>query len=606
MQRKTRSNTFIESSGRKTKESRKLTQSGKNKAIVRDESECSSEEDMPKTQRRSKRAKATDHANSTKKKFSKKTKASPSPPPSRRATRSSQNSKKDQKKYFVITSDEEEGSDSDGLEIVDAPLKAGQSRDSNFGEAESSSDEVLASSPNSVKKLRGTKNAPAILSEEEDSDDVGPVTPRRKRKRASSTPEEDSDEEMVVTQSRRRRAPDKKKQQQEQEDLEEDLEFLGRTPKKLRRKSPPRQMNARERALEALRRRRAGEKDAEPNLEEQPEGTQRRALYDTESESELESGAEDDEVEEDEDDLEGPADEPHSTVHQASTMAMFQEDAEDESFVVEDGDDTLGVPDEDVQIPLEFTSMSRMKGKDLFKYAVEWMVHKKLNPAFPSDDEIYALTFRKLDDEVKGLAGSKFTSSVWTPEFTRALHARPLIEISEISRAGADFIGDHCMACNRRGHPATFNIYFRGHPYHRSTLEDVADDYDSDEDEDDDSDDDKKSYDSRGNSVPPQDAVFHVGVFCKMNAQTAHALAHWRYHLNDWVVDWLAAEGHLDPDKIVERDGWKDKKKRKYANKVVDEMATKGEIKRLHQDFRSEIDTARNAKQAGWDRFSRD
>ena len=80
------------------------------------------------------------------------------------------------------------------------------------------------------------------------------------------------------------------------------------------------------------------------------------------------------------------------------------------------------------------------------------------------------------------------------------------------------------------------------------------------------------------------------------NAQMAHTLNHWRYHLNECVVDYLALEGYCAPHRIVERDNWSIKKRRDYANKVVDEMEEKGEIRRLHRDYRTQIDYALEAK----------
>ena len=60
-------------------------------------------------------------------------------------------------------------------------------------------------------------------------------------------------------------------------------------------------------------------------------------------------------------------------------------------------------------------------------------------------------------------------------------------------------------------------------------------------------------------------------------------------------MDYLLQEGHTTPDKIVERDGWKTKKRRKYAEKVVDGMEESGEIRRLYSDFKTEVDSARDA-----------
>ena len=84
--------------------------------------------------------------------------------------------------------------------------------------------------------------------------------------------------------------------------------------------------------------------------------------------------------------------------------------------------------------------------------------------------------------------------------------------------------------------------------------------------------------------------------FCKANAEIAHALSHWRYHLNEWVLDWLQNEGYTTAEKILEREKWNIRKKRDYANEVVDTMERKGEIKALHRDFKHNVEAARDAK----------
>ena len=80
------------------------------------------------------------------------------------------------------------------------------------------------------------------------------------------------------------------------------------------------------------------------------------------------------------------------------------------------------------------------------------------------------------------------------------------------------------------------------------------------------------------------------------NAQTSHTLIHWRYHLNDWVADYLKEVRELTPEKIVERDGWNTKRRQRDAKRIVKEMKDNGQIRNLHRDFRAEIDTARDAK----------
>ncbi|KAF2838055.1 hypothetical protein M501DRAFT_1004882 [Patellaria atrata CBS 101060] len=265
---------------------------------------------------------------------------------------------------------------------------------------------------------------------------------------------------------------------------------------------------------------------------------------------------------------------------------MFQEDENDEDFIVSDEDDTLGAP---VDMPLAFTNVATMKAKGLFKYAVQWFVQRKINPAFDHDAEIYDLAFKKLDDQVKGLVGSKFTSSVWRQDFTYALQARPEIIVNELS---GGFKGLGCEACGRQSHPATFTIQFQGTPYHIETLDEV-----SEEDSDDEPARRGEQYDSKGRVIPSEDRIYNLGVFCKNNATTAHTLAHWRYHLNDWIVDYLENQGYCSAEKLVERERWSTKKRGKYANEVVEEMMKAGEIERLYRDFQAETDTAREAKQ---------
>ena len=83
---------------------------------------------------------------------------------------------------------------------------------------------------------------------------------------------------------------------------------------------------------------------------------------------------------------------------------------------------------------------------------------------------------------------------------------------------------------------------------------------------------------------------------CNANAETAHALYHWRHQLNQFVLDVLRAEGHTNPEKIVERENWSVKKREKYANKVVDELDEDGRMRELYKEFKENIEAARDAK----------
>jgi hypothetical protein len=84
---------------------------------------------------------------------------------------------------------------------------------------------------------------------------------------------------------------------------------------------------------------------------------------------------------------------------------------------------------------------------------------------------------------------------------------------------------------------------------------------------------------------------------CKGNAETAHSLIHWKWALNDWVVDTLGKEGHLSSEKARERNKWSDKKKTKYANDLVDSWGKTGDIKSLWKAFKVNLEAAREVKQ---------
>ncbi|KAL1302387.1 hypothetical protein AAFC00_002788 [Neodothiora populina] len=437
------------------------------------------------------------------------------------------------------------------------------------------------------------ESSPFAAAEEDDSDDDVVVTgsrSRSKRKVVSRSSDEGSPVEQPRSRKRLRRL--NPISEEEQQDLEEDLRDLASSGSETEiRPSQKKKTNPRLEALARLKRKReGGPTDIQDGNGDATEHNEEDESYDEDANL----GGPD---EQDNDDDEFAALAPSGLTRKQ----MFHRDEDDEGFVIEDDDGTLGVPE---TVPIQYTRYASMKAKDLFRYAIDWMVQKKINPAFPMQDEIYDLTFKKLDDEVKGLAGSKFVSSAWTPEFKFTLEARPDLVSSRIDRGSAEhFLRDKCDACNRSGHPATYELLFQGRPYHASTLEPVARAGDSDSDSDSASssasepgDGDDVAYDSKGRPIALSDRVFYVGKFCMFNAQTAHSLSHWRYHLYEWVVDYLNQAGYNAPEKIVKRDSWSTRKRRKYGDKIVDAMQTDGKIKALYRDFKNEIDTARNAK----------
>ena len=76
----------------------------------------------------------------------------------------------------------------------------------------------------------------------------------------------------------------------------------------------------------------------------------------------------------------------------------------------------------------------------------------------------------------------------------------------------------------------------------------------------------------------------------------AHALYHWRHALNQTVLEWLARAGHLTPDKIVERENMRQKKREKATNKIVNGMEATGVMGDLYKEFKNNLAAARDSK----------
>lgn len=301
-----------------------------------------------------------------------------------------------------------------------------------------------------------------------------------------------------------------------------------------------------------------------PSQDETPSSS-KRALYDSTSEDDESSSqaSENNEI----------YDQP---IRPGENLDIYEAD-----FIASDGDDTIGAPPGHTEMPFEFTRHAHRKPYEHFKDVVEWMVHNKLNPAFPRDDPSYQVAFLKLDDEAQALTGSKFMSAAWGEEFSRAIKARPEMGYFEV---GAGLPTEHCAACNRSNHPATFQLIFSGRPYNRHTLEDISDDEDED-----------------GETQHPGNQTFYVGRTCCANAETAHALNHWRHSLNQYVLGSLRKKGLTSDENILQRERWSTKKKSDYADQIVDEMEASGETRTLYKEFKENQQAARNERN---DRYS--
>lgn len=291
-----------------------------------------------------------------------------------------------------------------------------------------------------------------------------------------------SSDDVVVTPARRRRSTAQILPSLQEsgdpsanhtEDLEDEVNDLQGSDIELRStRTRGRQVNSarsiRQQKLEELKRRRAGLKD----------GSREESEY---SHS---------------DDADGSGPEPvHHTTRRGGDLDEYEED------FLDDDDEALGV-EMDAEalrrtIPIEFTRHANKKTIEHFKDEVEWMVHNKLNPAFKRHDEIYEVAHRKLDDEFKAYAGSKYISAVWNPEFDAALKSRPEIYITPVPT----MLEHKCDACRRANHPPKHKVTFAGKPYDRHTLEPIAHA----------DDDDSEESSSEGDDSPEDEQDFFLG-----------------------------------------------------------------------------------------------
>ncbi|RHZ55629.1 hypothetical protein CDV55_102852 [Aspergillus turcosus] len=448
-------------------------------------------------------------------------------------------------------------------------------------------------SPSLPKPSKTSANErPILVSDQSDEDMV--IQPRRRLRRGTANVKpivveedsEDSDEPVRSSPVKRRKRnitsdpPQTPRRHSEQEklDLEEDLEVLQDSVVKNTRTRGRLANSARaqrQRHLEALRRRRAGGKEEDEAEPEQDSDAEHSDEADSDNESESEAASQIRQPQfrrQEESDVE-------SSIADNEDLDQYEDD-----FVLEDDNGELGVPSALDDLPFEFSRHAYKQLKEYFQDAVEWMVNNQINPAFPRSDPVYGVAFTKLEVEVKGRTGSQLVSSVWNTKFRRALLARPHAEITLYP-----ITDNHpCDACNRSNHPASFDMKLYGKAYSLETLEPLSDD-DSDEDDEEEG----PERDRDGYSLPDEDTRFYLGRHCKNKASLAHTLTHWRFHLNEWVVDYLEHMGYLEDDKVLERSHWSHKQRARYASEVMGSMVDSGEVQKLWRDFHTTLKSAR-------------
>lgn len=411
-----------------------------------------------------------------------------------------------------------------------------------------------------------------------------PQNRRKEKKMASSA--------LMIFQATERARKDKKKSEKEKPNKRDEI------ANRVRRSRPKGHRTGKEKAMELMRRKRNGEKitqvtDTESDSDED-EHKPKMGMYDTDSEADVLSHFEDEESEE----------ERNQEKIRKSLLPQnknkYKESDDDDTFIVEDDDEMLGVPGSLHEIPIEFTNQAHKKLSEHFKDCVEWLVQRRINPGFNKDDPIYITAFRKIDDDPKGLVNSKLISPVWNTKFIRSLKARPVFSEYEVGSQVGE--GRKCDACNRGKHAVSWAVKMSGKPYNDKTMEEIDQSDDEDEDNGNDSDASTKSntIDASGNRLPSSKKTWYLGSTCRANAHAAHGLIHWKWFLDDWVLDKLKADGWYSPERLAERALMKKKKLTQSSMDIVDDWTSKRELKRRYAEFKERLEEARNLTHERW------
>lgn len=418
-------------------------------------------------------------------------------------TRSNRSSSKKQKPTTLSVTSEDEIVPSNmkssrrcGHSTLGSPSIASNSRvrgKRTAPQGESDSEKDIRSSPTRRTSRQFTPDE----DEDEDEDEIVRPSPRKRRPQPTEESEEesqpvisplkrarrpvDSDESDIVSSPlKRRRNFQHEVELSSDSDLPSPRRMAANVKRDTASKTPPRftrqQKTARrhrtekEKKMELLKRRRAGE-----NIEQVTDS----------SESETDEEDRDEELQElSEFEDEEPSPENDRKSAKSKTRKRASGNVNDsDDFITDDEEGPLGVPLL-AQIPIEFTAAAHKPIKEHFRDVIEWMVHNKINPGFDWQDPVYETAFRKVDAECGGFADSKFVSTQWTNEFTKAIYARPHLEIRKLNPGeGLDVLGEaKCEACNHRKHHPSFALQLKGNAYNKVTLEDIEPDSDEDSD----------------------------------------------------------------------------------------------------------------------------
>lgn len=190
---------------------------------------------------------------------------------------------------------------------------------------------------------------------------------------------------------------------------------------------------------------------------------------------------------------------PHIDHGSPSQLSSDSENSSD--FIVED--DGMAMP----QLPTEFSMESHQDLSHQFKKIFQFFVHIAVQSpqdrrSFMAkqlrDEEYFSVPLQVLRRKILGLRDSLVASSVWRPDFKKALEKFPNLDIVPL-----EFSVPYCDACHLGRRTSTLLGRLSGNPCERSGFND-KDDTESEE-----------------------TLEFHLGRFCAKRTRIFHEFSHW-------------------------------------------------------------------------------
>jgi hypothetical protein len=325
--------------------------------------------------------------------------------------------------------------------------------------------------------------------DESDTDRFVPVrTGKRRRMRLDSSGSELDPVGNSITKASRRFPS----ASEEEEDLEEELDKDSILPTRFRARG---KMTAFQKNLEKLKRRKLGKLANSAPVDE--------------SCNESESNESDDKKP-----IRGAK--PHDDHH---SLFGSDDDGSDASsdFIVEDNGN---VPQ---SLPAQFSMQSHQDLSHQFKTVFQFFLHIAVRaPAERHefmikqmrDEEYFSIPLRIIRRKLMGLRDSMVASSVWRPEFKKALEKYPRFELIEL-----DYVVPGCDACHLGGRKSKLIGRLSGYPYDALGFETTDQGLGSDEE---------------SNSTKRE---FNLGRFCAKRTRVYHQLTHWEYRLFKCIQD---------------------------------------------------------------------